>query len=99
MVLTRVVRFACAGMLRSARGIRRGRCLFQHRDSDADVKPPLTRTEEDGVGVGGVLEGCQQVGGFFDVAYRAVCRCSHAANHGGAHHEAEWRFGRLPRCH
>ena len=26
---------------------RRGRCLFRHRDADADVKPPVTRTEEE----------------------------------------------------
>ena len=26
---------------------RRGRCLFWHRDDDAGVKPPMTRTEEE----------------------------------------------------
>ena len=26
---------------------RRGRCLFRHRGADADVKPPVTRTEEE----------------------------------------------------
>ena len=46
MVVTRVVRLICAGMLRS----RRGRCLFRHRDADAGVKFPMTRTEE-GIGV------------------------------------------------
>ena len=34
-------------------------------------------------GVGGPLEGCQQVGVFFVVAYNAVCRRARAASHGG----------------
>ena len=72
---------------------RRGRCFFRHRDPDTGVKLPMTRTEEESGGVGGLLGGCQQGGVFVDVAHRAVCRCARAASHGGAHHEAEWRIG------
>ena len=53
--------------------LHRGRCLFQHRDADADVKPLVTRTEEEIGWRWRPLEGCQQVGVFFDVAYMAVC--------------------------
>ena len=58
--------------------------------ADADVKPPVTRTEEGGWGgLGGLPEDCQQVGVFFDVAYRAVCRRARAASNGVERRGAE----------
>ena len=63
---------------------RRGRCLFRHRDVDADVKPPMTRTEEEiGVELAALWKAVSKLASSL-MAYRAVCRCARAASHGGA---------------
>ena len=58
---------------------RRGRCLFRHRDVDADVKPSRTRTEEE-MGAEELAVLWRAVG--VDVACGAECRRVRAAGRG-----------------
>ena len=66
---------------------RRGRCLFRYRDADADVKPPVTTTEEEtGVELAALWETVSNLAS--SLMWRTLQYVDRAASHGGAHHEA-----------